>query len=418
MPGTAHLKAFLQDMEKHNILFFHESGLFYGSTEKLLQLFAKHLAGGFNVYFAYSPKLGEQQKSFLGNTDVKMVPFSIAEKQQYEPYTLFGMEPDLAAIIFDNRIECVITIVSAHYQFPINAIPASIPVVLISPFGHWATNGAVFKTYVSGVENLERLKKRGVKSAEMLFNPLEDFSAEVLHKELVGDKVVFGRIGRGDDQIFDPIAVYAFKKLEEKYGEKVKYIVANPSSGWIKLANQLGIRQMEFLPRLNEQELAQFYHNIDIFAHARKDGETIGIAIAEAMMAGNPIVTHKSHFHNEHLRLLDVSFARWCEVDDVEAYFKNMEWFVEHKEKIREMGALARKKSLSIFGMDVQLPEFTKTITEACKKCTHYNGKWATVKGYARLYWENFKVTPFRIGKMLTNKFPGTYKILRKFYYE
>jgi len=172
---------------------------------------------------------------------------------------------------------------------------------------------------------------------------------------------------------------------------------------------------MEFLPRLSDQQLPQFYHDIDVFAHSRKDGETVGIAIAEAMMAGNPIITHKSRFHNEHLNLLETSFAKWCKADDVEGYFLNMAWFVDHADQIREMGQLARKKALSIFGMDVQLPAIVKVMYEACESCTHYSPR-GRIKGYLRLYWENVKAMPFYLVKKLSYAFPFIEEGARKIY--
>ena len=103
-------------------------------------------------------------------------------------------------------------------------------------------------------------------------------------------------------------------------------------------------------------------------ADARKDGETVGIAIAEAMLAGNPILTHKSFVHNDHLDLLDLLFARWCEAGDVDAYFENMKWVVEHKDQIRSMGQLARSRALEIFGMEKWSKKINADFAAACQR--------------------------------------------------
>lgn len=399
-----------------NILIFDEQGYFYGSTQKLFRQMAKILAKELNVFFAGGPISDQSLKKEIEDSNVKILEFCFTKKQNHEPHKLIGMKPTIIELIEQNKIECVFTTAYAHYQFPINTIPAGIPIILISPFGHYCTNGNVFKTYVSGKENASRIKHRGVKNVQVFFNPLEDFSPNVLNRREVNDKVVFGRIGRGEDSIFDPIAVKAFKKLEDLYPDKVKYIIINPPPAWKTMAEQLNIKNMEFRgPITDRNVLESFYNEIDVLAHARKDGETVGMAIAEAMMSGCPILTHKSHFHNDHFEILNDSYSKFAEVDDSEKYFENMKWMVEHKDQIRPMGQLARARALEVFGLESQTKKIITDFKEACKHCYHYskNGK---TKGYANLYVENLKNMPFLIGKTVTYWFPGIYKFLRKFY--
>lgn len=404
-------------MEKLNILIFKDSGLFYGSLEKLLQLFAKILSRDFNVFFAYCPQKGEERLDSVKNLPITLVPFSYSHRQNGEPYKLLGMNPSIGQIISRYNIHCIFTDVFANYQFPMNEVPTSIPFVLISPFGHFTSNGNTPCVYVSGQDNLKAAKKRGAKNAKILYNPLEDFAPEFLIKHPVGDSIVFGRIGRSEDAIFDPISVKAFKKLEALYGDKVRYIVVNPSPAWVKLAADLGLKNMEFRKPISDPvELAEFYRGIDVLAHARKDGETVGMAIGEAMLAGNPVLTHKSHFHNDHFNILDSSYARWCEPDDDLAYFENMKWMVEHKKQIRPMGQLARERALEFFSLDIQAPKIIADFSEACMH--YYHGTLSgRLKGRSLLAWENFKGLPFITAKRLAGMFPGMYKILRKFYH-
>ncbi len=404
-------------MAKRNILIYDDKGLFYGSLEKLFQLFAKVLAPEFNVFFAYGTKHGELLKDNLVNSGVTLLPFEFEYRKSREPYTVVGMKPGVMEIIQEHKIDCVFTAVFAHYQFPLNIIPATMPVVLVSPFGHYCSNGGVTKTYVSGQSNLLRLQSRGVKTAELLFNPLEDFPAQYLKKAEIGKTIIFGRIGRGEDSIFDPISLRAFKLLENKYGERVKYIVVNPPPAWKKMSEELNVKNQEFRPPITKSEdLAKFYQEIDVCAHSRLDGETVGMAIAEAMLAGNPILTHKSNVHNDHLDILDSAYAMWCEKDDVEQYFKNMEQVVLHPEKIRQMGQLARKRALEVFSLDFQRKNIIETFNQACDHCTFYqrNGK---LKGYFWLCLENLKAMPFYLGRLLTYVFPGLEWFGRRIYY-
>lgn len=404
--------------DKSNVLIFDEQGFFYGSTQKLERQMAKILAKAFKVYFAGGPITDPVLAAELKLHQIDVVPFTYSAKQAREPFRLYNMQPKLLEIIRQYNIHCIYTPVYGHYQFPLNSVPASIPFVLISPFGHFATNGNVPKIYVSGKSNAERLHKRGVKNVELFFNPLEDYPQEILQKPPLGEKIVFGRIGRGEDGIFDPIALKAFKKLEDAFPSSVKYLVVNPPPAWEKMAKDLAIKNMEFLPAINDSSrLAAFYRQIDVLAHARKDGETVGMAIAEAMLAGNPILTHRSSYHNEHFDILDPAFALWADIDDSEKYFQNMKWMIEHREKIREMGRLARAKALEIFGMENQTPKIIASFQEACQHYYH-DSFLGRLKGYAILYWQNLKSMPFLLGKIISLKFPKAYSFLRGLYYE
>ena len=390
---------------KKNILFYNDKGLYFGSVEKLIQLLAKRLTDEFNVYLLYSPKNGEQLKGNIEGTNVHLIPFDFEYQQVREPHAYIGMKPGIMEVIEKYKIHCVYTSVFAHYQFPMNVIPASIPMILISPFGHYATNGAVYKTYVSGRGNFDRLVKRGASNPQLFFNPSEDFASDVWQKPPIGERVVFGRIGRGEDSTFDPIAIRAYAMLEKEFGDKVKYIVVNPAPAWEAEARKLGVRNIEYRFELPQSELPNFLKEIDVFAHARIDGETVGMAIAEAMMAGCPILTHRSLMHNDHFAILDESFAKWCEPDDAERYYKNMRWMVEHKDDIRAMGTLAREKALSIFGAERIIAEVAQTFREACALYSQDSRKGRNV-GYVKLFWSNLKALPFYLGKWLTYMFP------------
>jgi len=54
--------------------------------------------------------------------------------------------------------------------------------------------------------------------------------------------------------------------------------------------------QIDFENNLNTEEI--FLNTLDVFAHGRKDGETFGLAIAEAMRNSLPIISHKNVYNN------------------------------------------------------------------------------------------------------------------------
>ena len=117
-----------------------------------------------------------------------------------------------------------------------------------------------------------KVKSKGGLNSEVFYNPLPETSKRYLKKKINPKKIIFGRVGRNDDEIFDPISIYAFKKLEDKYGNKVSYNIVNPPPKMIQLAKKLKIVNINYLYMLTEEQLIEFYYEIDVFAHARKDG--------------------------------------------------------------------------------------------------------------------------------------------------
>jgi glycosyltransferase involved in cell wall biosynthesis len=402
---------------RRNILFFHGPGLFYGGTEKFLQIVAKYLSKEFGVYYAYAPADGLQRKEYFDGTEVRLLPFVYSYKQNREPYAYKDMAPKIFEMIQQYRIDVVFTPVSAHYQFPLNVVSANMPFIITSPFGHYASNGNVQLIYVYGQENMARLVQRGVKNLELAYDPIDDFAPEYLQKDYSGDQVVFGRVGRADNSIFDPISIMAYARLEKKYGRQVRYELLSPPPAMLAVAKELGLKNIVVDPGTAVDYLGKFYQRIHVLAHARKDGETLGKAIAEAMMAGLPIVTHQSHTHNEHINFMSSDFARWCAPDDVDAYFANMEWFVVHRSEIPRMGQLARIRALELFGVDKRMPAIAVQIAEVINASRYQiAGPIERLKGCIQLRYTNLIGLPFFLVKLAAMYFPGFGKWAAKVY--
>ena len=257
-----------------------------------------------------------------------------------------------------------ICLVSSGDQWPITSLPSAIPMLLISPFGDFCSNGNVRGLYVSGQTNVSMLKGKGLLDAEIFFNPLatpEDKDKERIQRS---GPVVFGRVGRNDSFIFDPISLQAFAKLEHEFGAQVKYIYVNPSIEARELVENLKLQRVEFREWLSAEELQRFYTEIDVFAHARRDGETLGVAIGEAMLNACPIVSHKSSEFNEHLFLLQRPFGFVAEVGDTEGYFEHLKWLVLNKDQLPELGEKAKAFASQYFDEKI----VAKKIINDCKR--------------------------------------------------
>ncbi len=333
------------------IMVYHDHlfGNNIGSGEKLLHTIAMHAAssGLFNVIAVYGKNNGERFPDKIHEIkNITLVPFYHSKREQEEPYRCLEMIPNISEIIKIYNVQGVVTLVWSVYQFPIIDIPSTVPMLLISPFGSYCSNGNVRTVYVSGRANANLLKARGIYCAEQFFNPL----LVPPFREKKQTKVcVFGRTGRPSDDNFDPISLKAFSRLEKEYGDKVKYIYVNPCKKALRTAHELGIKNIEFFDWLSESQLSEFYNKIDVFAHARCDGETVGIAIAEAMLAQCPVITHRSRNYNDHLAFLHEPYAKIAGIDNDTEYYEHMKWFVQNQGKIPQLGIRSREVAIRLF---------------------------------------------------------------------
>lgn len=359
-----------------NLIVFH-TGLFEektGSTEKLLQEIALILAdsGRFFVWCLY----GEAGSSarvpnvFRTHKQIRLLSFSYVSLSTRPPWKPVGLNVHIGDLVKSITPCAFVGVVSSGHQWPISDMPSQIPMLLISPFGDFCSNGNVRRLYVSGQSNVQRLKRKGIETAEIFFNPLTVPPASLKNNIEGRRTVVFGRCGRSDKFIFDPVSLKAFANIERDFGDLVKYVYVNPSREARELVEKLNLKNVDFREWLNEEELRQFYLEIDVFAHARRDGETLGVAIGEAMLNSCVIISHKTNFFNEHLFLLQKPFGFVSDVDDVDGYYENMKWCVVNKDRLLELGERARLFAEQYFSKEV----ISKKIVSDCLELAGFSG--------------------------------------------
>jgi len=176
----------------------------------------------------------------------------------------------------------------------------------------------------------QRALDAGGHDGPVLYNPVEQpaFDITLANKEAARESllsmykiphnaVLLGRVGRPDN--FDPISLRAFAVLE-KICPEAWYVVINPCEGWYQEASRLGIKNIRFGgPIIDDRQLSEFYYGLDIYAHARHDGECCPCNIQEAMMHGLPVVSHESGIYNGQSEIIgDAGFV--VPIGDHEAY--------------------------------------------------------------------------------------------------
>ncbi len=155
---------------------------------------------------------------------------------------------------------------------------------------------------------------------------------------LPGYAFLLGRVGRPDN--FDPIALKAFKRIQDNHPH-VYYLVVNPCVGWRKLVKKLRIKRVVFLPPIiSDTELSKFYACLDVYAHARVDGECQPCNLNEAMYHGVPIITHTADTYQGQVDQINGSDAGFVagHRNDAE-YARHLEQLIVDKELRDNMGA-------------------------------------------------------------------------------
>ena len=115
---------------------------------------------------------------------------------------------------------------------------------------------------------------------------------------------VFGRIGRDDNNIYDPIAIESYYDIEKE--NDVCYLAVAPSDLLLKDIERLGVKNFKYIDRTtDEKRLSSFYNTIDVLAHSRKDGECNPLNIWEAFSHGKPVISHYGFPFNGHVESID-----------------------------------------------------------------------------------------------------------------
>lgn len=333
----------LQKIQKRNgviknILIYHINGLTHAGTEKNLQLIANGLSGKYNVFYMYGDKTAEESRKDILDSRISLIPFSYESNEVVVPHKLKGMTPHIKEVIVDHDIDLIITASPGYAHYPWNVV-TEIPIVLSNVFGA----PSLQKNIVATIFMSETVLKHAVAWTGNKDNYFTQFLpigkmppqntrelGSILRSKLGINETdfVFGRIGRDDDAIFDPIGILAWQKIAANYPQ-AHLLVMSPPPILVKMVNREKIPRVHLLPPSGEEEDVWAFHGaIDAMAHFRKDGETSGVAIAESLTIGNPIITHRSTIWNAHLEYLKENCSRIADIDSVEEYANYMKEFI------------------------------------------------------------------------------------------
>jgi len=158
---------------------------------------------------------------------------------------------------------------------------------------------------------------------------------------------VLGRIGRPDPAIYDSIALDAYRAIAD---DNAWFLSVAPPAEMTQAAKRAGLKRFVALPPSADWEwLSRFYSTLDVFAHTRRDGETFGCAIAEAMIHGVPVISHRSEKMNAQIETIGQG-GKVVEQGDVRGYAEAIVALRNDPDLRRSMGETARQRARTEFG--------------------------------------------------------------------
>jgi glycosyltransferase involved in cell wall biosynthesis len=271
-----------------------------GGTEKCMQYFVEYLHNaGHDCYCIHNRQKTDEEgcyreKLLLDILDNEKVLAYSSEEEFFS--ILAGIQPDIFHVHRSGRPD-EFPIVPRLKDYVGKCVETNI-------FGGYDSTKIIDLTiYVS--DYLNKNARHPNRKTCVIYNPVK----EPLHTKNLRSTLgispatfVMGRIGRPDDYIFDAISLRALKIIEGKGDYDILYLVQSPPPNMIRVAQDIGLKKVKFLtaPIVTDEEITSFFNTIDILAHARKDGETFGLNIAEAMIHGKPVISHRSHRANAH----------------------------------------------------------------------------------------------------------------------
>lgn len=275
-------------MTKIKVLHYLNS-LDLGGTSKTCQLFFEHSSPGFESTVVFKKD---------GNHP-RLEQFEMAAKVCRGNLASIDDPTQLDNIIRSNGIDIVHVYRSGFSEYPEPGLHIHPPhFVETNVFGHVDPNPRIDRTLYMSKWLMDYSLSTGVGQRfpasrfDYVNNPVETPTCgDILPFEIPENAIVLGRCGRPDNGIYNDVNVRAARLLRMQ-GYPIHFIVAAPPSNMIDDLGKWDIPFHIVPPTTNPQVLSQFYNTVDIYAHARADGETFGVNIAEAMMHGKPVVTH------------------------------------------------------------------------------------------------------------------------------
>lgn len=335
-----------------------------GGTEKTCQLFFENAGRDFEVAVAYEktgnhPRLAEFQKA------ANVCGGRLIEVDSYGSNPQGTPNPrDLQFAIDEMRADIFHVYRSGYPEFPLDQMAVRHEVET-NVFGFLDSNPAIDRTLFMSKWLMDHALRHitvppSFRSRfDYVNNPVEEPYTTNKISGLSSDIIWLGRCGRPDNGIYNAVSVEAARLLRLQ-GYDVGFLVMAPPSNMINDLARYEIPFKTYDPTTNPLVLSQFYNSVDIYAHARADGETFGVNIAEAMIHGKPVVTHVATpsvpgmgVFQSQTELVDHGETGYIVKNDPSEYARALKDLIDSPSRREQFGHAGMAKAMREYHVDV-----------------------------------------------------------------
>ena len=305
-------------MSRINISFVQYGGMTYRTMIEIASVLNKNI---FNVnYFWCFP--GKDQfssfkhpipkeeeilffKKYLKDNKVNQHEFKVKKRFIPDP-NLPWIGTNFFEIFEKVKTDIIFCWRSGRQEFPFCHINK--PIVEWNVFGQFDPTKNLAKSLaISPFCKEEYIKNGGSPdNSEVVYLPLKDYKSKYnFRKELGIDEstIVLGMHQRKEDTIFSEISLNAINYVKNKSNLRIFTLFLGGSDKYKRYAKELELEGHFIESTSNYETVSKFLNTLDIYTHARKDGETLGAAIQEAMIHKLPVISHKSQW-NAHIETI------------------------------------------------------------------------------------------------------------------
>ena len=294
----------------YKIAFIKFGGMANGGTEKVLQTIAANLPQDqFQVDYFYcdaAPYIGSDFKhsdtdpirlKFMEDSGVNLIKFNTQFKDVTTPLHNW-VGTNFWEVFKEEDYDLIQTGRSGHPEYPFCYIHNTPIIDSIHLAGMAERKNNVFKTILVGKKQRELWIKAGgiAEKSVVIPPPVEIPSINKLSNEfssLRKDGLFnFGMHQRPDEGIYSPILLDAYSLIEN---QSTQMLILGGAQKYRQQAAKLNLKNIKFFDATGDiRRIHEFLSCLNVYTHARKDGEQCSSAIIEAMSHGLPFVSHEA----------------------------------------------------------------------------------------------------------------------------
>jgi hypothetical protein len=330
-------------MKKIKIAFIKKDGLSSGGTERWMQMMAANLdKNDFEIDYYYSDsknslnsKYTKEHPDFyrylyLKKKNINLIKFNIGLINT-KTLTYDWINTNFWDLFDPKKYDLIQGAGAGPKEYPFYKINLPIVKFLSLNAGFDYSSNVKFSVHLSQYQRSQWLKRKIgnkdelIKNSDVIYVPVElPKTNNNLRKilKIPRGAIIAGFHQRNSNDIFSDIPLKVFKKIEKK---NRFFLIMGGGNKYKEQAIKLNIKNIRFLEHSsNSYKISQFLNTLDIFAHGRKDGETFGTVLAEAMIHKKPCISHYSIISNAQPETMGPGGV-FCYNE--KEYFKNLQEF-------------------------------------------------------------------------------------------